>query len=208
MSMSDTLKGWRDSAAEIDLAQIDWEEPGTWPLLVKGALLVIAAAVTLLLCYLFLIKSLLSDLDISQAKEKSLRGEYEQKAFQAANLDALREQMVEMNRMFGALRSQLPKDTEVPGLLEDITEIGTANGLELNSIELQEEQAQEFYIELPIDIAVTGTYHDLGAFVSGIAGLPRIVTLHDFEITPLEDRVGIMEMSIQARTYRYKQEEE
>jgi type IV pilus assembly protein PilO len=208
MSFSDTLREWRESAAEIDLAQIDWEEPGTWPVLVKGALLFIAAALTLLLCYMFLIKGLIADYDRATAQEKSLRTEFEQKAFEAANLDALRNQMIEMNRMFGALRSQLPKDTEVPGLLEDITEIGALNGLELNSIELQDERAKEFYIELPIDIVVSGTYHDLGAFVSGIAGLPRIVTLHDFEINPLEDRTGSMEMSIQAKTYRYKNEEE
>jgi len=207
MSLADTLRGWTDAASEIELDQIDWEEPGTWPAMVKHVLLAIAAIVTLALCYFFLIKNQLVVLDTSQAKEKTLRTEFEQKAFEAANLDALRAQMVEMNRMFGALVSQLPSDTEVPGLLEDITAIGTANGLELNRVDLQEEVTREFYVELPIDILVTGTYHDLGAFVSGIASLPRIVTLHDFELVPVEDRQGIMEMTIQARTYRYKDEE-
>lgn len=207
MSLADTLRRWTDAASEIELDQIDWEEPGTWPAMVKHVLLIIAAIATVVLCYFFLIKNQLVVLENSQVKEKTLRTEFEQKAFEAANLDALRAQMVEMNRMFGALVSQLPSDTEVPGLLEDITAIGTANGLELNRVDLQEEITREFYIELPIDILVTGTYHDLGAFVSGIASLPRIVTLHDFEIAPVEDRQGIMEMAIQARTYRYKDEE-
>ena len=136
----------------------------------------------------------------------ALRAEFQAKAFEAANLAALRDQMAEMNQMFGALVSQLPSDTEVPGLLEDITAIGSSNGLEFNSIELQEEILQEFYIELPIDILVTGTYHDLGSFVSGISGLPRIVTLHDFEMLPVESRPGVMQMSIMAKTYRYKEE--
>jgi len=207
MSLADTFKGWADAASEIELDQIDWEEPGTWPSLVKHAVLVIVAIITLMCGYFFLIKNQTMDLEVEQAKEKSLRIEFEQKAFEAANLEALRNQMVEMNKMFGALVSQLPSDTEVPGLLEDITAIGTSNGLELDSVELQEEIAREFYVELPIDIQVTGTYHDLGAFVSGIASLPRIVTLHDFEIAPIEDRQGMMEMTIQARTYRYKEEE-
>lgn len=207
MSLADTLRRWTDAASEIELDQIDWEEPGTWPALVKHVLLAIAAIATVVLCYFFLIKNQLVILESAQVKENTLRTEFEEKAFEAANLDALRAQMAEMNRMFGALVSQLPSDTEVPGLLEDITALGTDNGLELNRVDLQEEVAREFYIELPIDILVTGTYHDLGAFVSGIASLPRIVTLHDFEIDPVEDRQGIMEMAIQARTYRYKDEE-
>lgn len=156
--------------------------------------------------YYFVIKNQLLELESSEAKELSLRSEYEEKAFEAANLDALRAQMIEMNQMFGALVGQLPSDTQVPGLLEDITAIGSSNGLEFNSLELQEEIAREFYVELPIDIIVTGTYHDLGAFVSGIAGLPRIVTLHDFEVNPVSERPGVMEMSILAKTYRYKDE--
>lgn len=207
MSLTDTLRGWKETASEIELDEIDWEEPGTWPGLVKSVILVLAAILTLALCYYFVIKNQTMELEQARGQEQSLRAEFEKKAFEAANLDALRDQMVEMNQMFDALVSQLPNDTEVPGLLEDITAIGTSNGLELNSIELQEELAREFYVELPIDILVTGTYHDLGAFVSGIASLPRIVTLHDFSITPIEDRQGVMEMTIQARTYRYKGDE-
>lgn len=206
MAIADTIRSWRDAAAEVELDQIDWEQPGTWPDLVKGALLVLAAILTLVLGYVFVIKAQVDQLNIHEKQEQALRQEYQTKAFEAANLDALREQMTEMNQMFGALVSQLPSDTEVPGLIEDITAIGASNGLEINSMDLQEEVLQEFYVELPIDIVVTGTYHDLGAFVSGIAGLPRIVTLHDFEILPVEDRPGVLQMSIVAKTYRYKDE--
>lgn len=206
MAIAEKLQGWRDAASEIELDQIDWEEPGTWPALVKSGLMILAVLLTALLGYIFVVKAQLDGLNVVDGEELALRAEFQAKAFEAANLAALRDQMAEMNQMFGALVSQLPSDTEVPGLLEDITAIGSSNGLEFNSIELQEEILQEFYIELPIDILVTGTYHDLGSFVSGISGLPRIVTLHDFEMLPVESRPGVMQMSIVAKTYRYKEE--
>lgn len=206
MAIAEKLQGWRDAASEIELDQIDWEEPGTWPALVKSGLIILAALLTALVGYIFVVKAQLDGLNSVEGEELALRAEFQAKAFEAANLAALRDQMVEMNQMFGALVSQLPSDTEVPGLLEDITAIGSSNGLEFNSIELQEEVLQEFYVELPIDILVTGTYHDLGSFVSGISGLPRIVTLHDFEMLPVESRPGVMQMSIVAKTYRYKEE--
>lgn len=207
MAITDTFKEFTDSASAIEIDQIDWEEPGTWPGLVKGFVLFLGFVVVLGLGYWFLVKGQLDTLNVAQKEQDSLRQEFEKKAFEAANLDALRAQMGEMEQMFGALVSQLPSDTQVPGLLEDISAIGVANGLEFNSVELQSEVVQEFYVELPIDILVTGTYHDLGAFVSGISGLPRIVTLHNFEISPLEDRPGVMEMRILAKTYRYKDDE-
>jgi type IV pilus assembly protein PilO len=138
--------------------------------------------------------------------EGELRTQFEAKAFQVANLDALRDQLKEMEEQFGALLGQLPKDTEVPGLLEDITEKGVDSGLKFSSIALKGEQTAEFYVELPIDINLTGTYHDLGAFASGVAGLPRIVTLHDFKIAP-GGGSGELSMQIVAKTYRYKGEE-
>lgn len=206
MSIKESLVQWREAASDIELDQIDWEEPGTWPSILKVFSLILVAVLVFALGYYFTVKNQLSELDRTEQTEQSLRKEYEDKAFEAANLSALRSQMQEMDQMFGALVSQLPLGTQVPGLLEDITGIGSANGLEFNSLELQDEISREFYVELPIDIIVTGTYHDLGAFVSGIAGLPRIVTLHDFEITPVEGRTGVMEMAILAKTYRYKDE--
>ena len=208
MSFLDTLTQWKDAVSEVELDQIDWENPGSWPLAVKIFLLVVAFLFTLGIGYSLITKTQLDDLGVVQKREQDLRAEFEAKAFEAANLEELRQQMQEMETTFGALVSQLPSDTEVTGLLEDITAIGVANGLEFKSIELQSEVAEEFYIELPIDIAVVGSYHDIGAFVSGISGLPRIVTLHNFDIVPVEDRPGVMEMSIVAKTYRYKDEDE
>jgi type IV pilus assembly protein PilO len=140
----------------------------------------------------------------AEAKEVKLKKDFEAKAFQAANLEAYRQQMAEMEESFGALVSQLPSDTEVPGLLEDITNKGLLNGLDIASIDLQKESAKEFYVELPIAIAASGSYHDLGAFISGMAGLPRIVTLHDFEITTDKKDANKLDMKIIAKTYRYK----
>ena len=107
-----------------------------------------------------------------------------------------------MEAQFGALLRQLPSDTEVPGLLEDITSTGIGAGLEFDSINLQPEIQREYYIELPIQISVRGSYHELGGFVSGVAGLPRIVTLHDFQIQPVGG--DQLDMNILAKTYRYR----
>ena len=141
---------------------------------------------------------------VAAKKELKLLEQYESKAFQAANLDAYRQQMIELDETFGALLKQLPKDTEVPGLLEDITEVAYGSGLSMKSISLQPERASEFYIELPIKIDVTGNYHDFGSFVSGVAALPRIVTLHDYSIT--QTNGTLLNLVIEAKTYRYKAE--
>ena len=154
--------------------------------------------------YYYHIEALQIELAKVEAQEVELKKDFEKKAFQAANLDAYRQQMVEMEESFGALVSQLPSDTEVPGLLEDITNKGLLNGLEIASIDLQAETAKEFYVELPIAISASGSYHDLGAFISGMAGLPRIVTLHDFTISLSGDDANHLRMSIIAKTYRYK----
>ena len=207
-TLSEKFSDWRAAVSEVEIDQLDWENPGSWPSVVKVFILVAVLGLCLVLGYSFFTQSQVDQLKSAQAKEELLKTEFKQKAFEAANLDALRKQMDEMEQIFGALVSQLPSDTEVPGLLEDITATGVDNGLEFQSIELQPELAQEFYIELPINIDVTGSYHDLGAFVSGISGLPRIVTLHDFEILPIEDRPGVMAMKILAKTYRYKDEGE
>ncbi|MDB2409123.1 type 4a pilus biogenesis protein PilO [Pseudomonadales bacterium] len=207
-TLSEKFSDWRAAVSEVEIDQLDWENPGSWPSVVKVFILVAVLGLCLVLGYSFFTQSQVDQLKSAQAKEELLKTEFKQKAFEAANLDALRKQMDEMEQIFGALVSQLPSDTEVPGLLEDITATGVDNGLEFQSIELQPELAQEFYIELPINIDVTGSYHDLGAFVSGISGLPRIVTLHNFEILPIEERPGVMAMKILAKTYRYKDEGE
>ena len=188
----------------LDLGELNAENIGSWPLAVKVIAWVLAFVLVMVLGYFYNISDLRQQLAQVEQKETELKKEFEDKAFKAANLDALRTQMKEMEESFGALIRQLPSDTEVPGLLEDITNKGVESGLDIKSIKLQPEVAKEFYIELPINIEVTGTYHDFGTFVSGIAGLPRIVTLHDFKMTSDPKTPGVLSMSISAKTYRYK----
>lgn len=200
MALQDMIRDLR----ELDFSELNLDNIGSWPLLVKAAAWVLAFVVFVVVGYVYNISDLRDQLAQVEAKELTLKQEFEDKAYKAANLEALRKQMTEMEESFGALVSQLPTDTEVPGLLEDITNKGVESGLEIKSIKLQPEQAKEFYVELPISIEVTGTYHDFGTFVSGIAGLPRIVTLHDFKMTSDPKSPGVLSMSISAKTYRYK----
>ena len=192
---------------EFDIAEVDWDRIGVWPAAVKVILCILVFVGILLAGYFVFVKELNLKMDAAVAKEQSLRTSFEGKAFEASNLEAYREQMVEMEASFGALVAQLPSDTEVPGLLEDIDEKGNESGLNILSIDLQPENVREFYVELPIRIEVQGGYHDLGSFVSGIAGMPRIVTLHDYDISrPAAGNV--LGMEILAKTYRYKAQEE
>jgi len=203
MAVEDILR----SLQEFDINDLDLDNIGSWPIVVKAIVWVIVLVAVLVLGYMYHIEGLQNTLAQEAEKEQDLRQGFEQKAFQVANLDAYRKQMTEMEESFGALVSQLPSDTEVPGLLEDITNKGMLNGLEFDSIKLQRERAQEFYVELPINIVARGSYHDLGAFISGMAGLPRIVTLHDFHITQQAQGSNMLQLSITAKTYRYKDEE-
>lgn len=200
MSFSDSLESLR----KIDLADLDVNNLGSWPIAVKVITCVLLLILVLVLGYNFHLKDLELQLDSKRAEEATLKEQFATKAFQAANLEAYKEQMKEMETSFGALLRQLPSDTEVPGLLEDITRTGLGSGLEFEEIKLLPEAAQQFYIELPIQISVVGGYHDLATFVSGVASLPRIVTLHDFEIKPVgQDSSSKLRMSILAKTYRY-----
>ena len=189
---------------EVDLANLDFENVGSWP----GPLRVLLAILLFLLLaaggYFYHLDGLNQRFATEQAKEVELRREFERKSFEAANLDAYRVQIQEMQESFGALVSQLPSDTEVPGLLEDISAKGQQNGMSIENIDLLDEVTEEFYVELPIAITATGSYHNLGAFVSGMAGLPRIVTLHDFDIVMVGDDSAELVMEITAKTYRYR----
>lgn len=176
---------------------------GVWPGPVKLLIGVLLFSALLGAGYWFHIKDMQGELAIAAGAEDGLKADLESKAVLAANLDAYRQQMMDMEDSFGDLLRQLPGQTEVPGLLEDITFTGLGSGLEISKIALQNEVTKEFYIELPINIEVTGTYHDFGAFVSGVSSLSRIVTLHDFSITS-GDKNGGLHMKITARTYRYK----
>lgn len=199
MSISASLK----SLQNIDLAELDFNNLGSWPLAVKVVAAALLAAAVLAGAWYLHLSDLQAQLEVQRAEEQTLKQQFGTKAFQAANLDAYKTQMAEMEADFGALLRQLPSDTEVPGLLEDITRTGLDSGLEFEEIKLQPEIAQQFYIELPIQMKVVGGYHDLATFVSGVASLPRIVTLHDYEIKPLDKESSKLGMTILAKTYRY-----
>lgn len=205
----------RDSLQDIqnfDFSSLDMNDPGDWPWPVKGIALLLLFALAVTGGYFGYLTGKLDQLERVAREESALREDFESKARDAANLEQLRRQQAEMEESFGALLRQLPTDTEVPGLLEDITMTGLDSGLKFSAIDLQPERTAEFYRELPIRITVSGTYHAMGAFVSGVANLSRIVTLHDFSIAPAGgnraarggDGDGELTMQIEARTYRYQ----
>ena len=200
MSWLDGLKELND----LDLADLDFENVGSWPVAAKGMVIVMLFVGLLAGGFYYHLSALSDRLQAAESSELDLRRQFERKSFEAENLEAYKDQLEEMRESFGALVSQLPSDTEVPGLLEDISSKGELNGLTIEAIDLLDEELEEFYVELPISISARGSYHDLGAFVSGMAGLPRIVTLHDFEIEMSEDDSTDLRMDIMAKTYRYR----
>lgn len=209
MSFAESL----EKLNEVDLNDIDFNNMGSWPLAGRVFVLILVVAIVLGGGYWFHIKGLGELHQTEVAQEKTLKDDFEQKAFKVANLEAYKQQMTEMEETFGAMLRQLPSDTEVAGLLEDITHTGLGSGLKFEAIDLQPELAKEFYIELPLKIRVEGNYHELGSFVSGVAGLPRIVTLHDFTISAggKENKsgsspAGNLTMDILAKTYRYNEQ--
>ncbi|UZP73887.1 pilus assembly protein PilP [Candidatus Paraluminiphilus aquimaris] len=204
MSWTDRLK----ELNEIDLNDLDFENVGAWPAAARAIVAIIVFAALVIAGYYYHVADLADRLAASESKELELRREFERKAFEALNVGAYKLQLQEMRDSFGALVSQLPSDTEVPGLLEDISAKGELNGLAIESIDLLDEVREEFYVELPISIEAEGSYHDLGAFISGMAGLPRIVTLHDFDIEMSGDDSSNLSMEITAKTYRYRDEGE
>ncbi len=202
MAMQDTL----DQLKNFDVNDLDVNNIGSWPLAIKLILMLLLAALVVGGGYYFYLTAKQENLNTVRAKEQTLRSDFEDKSFKATNLEAYRKQKEEMQATFGALLRQLPSDTEVPGLLEDITRTAIDNELVIESIDLEPERATEFYIELPIRVVVEGGYHKLGSFVSGVANLSRIVTLHDFKIKP-EGSPQNLKMSIEAKTYRYLETE-
>jgi len=200
MSLADSLKNLN----EFDINDLDVNNAGIWPAPVKAIVAIIIFGLILGGGYWFFIKDQYAQLERVEKTEQELRKRYEDKAYQVANLEVFKAQMEEMEETFGALVRQLPSETEVPGLLEDITSTALGSGLELQEVKLQGEQRRDFYAELPINIRVTGSYHELATFVSSVASLPRIVTLHDLTITPTGGDGEQLNMQVLARTYRYR----
>jgi type IV pilus assembly protein PilO len=176
-----------------------------WPKAAKILLSIFTVVLVLGLGYALMISNQLDSLKRVTAEELTLKQQYEAKYHVAANLELFEQQMVEAESMFANQLKSLPESHETPGLLDDITFVGTTTGLDFVKLNWQPEIEQEIYIELPIDIEVVGTYHDFGKFVSQIAGLPRIVTLHNFDINLKSASSGELKLKLQAKTYRYRE---
>jgi type IV pilus assembly protein PilO len=192
-----------------DLRSLDTNDPGRWPLPIRvGTVAITFAAVVALGVYLFVVKEEMPLLEAAQRDETELRATFEDRQRKAANFDAYRAQLAEIERDFGAMLRQLPGKTEVPSLLVDISQTGLGAGLQELLFQPTGEIQKDFYAELPIKLRYTGSYHELGNFVSGIAALPRIVTLHDITIRPVsEESIDELTLDVTAKTYRYLDEE-
>lgn len=195
------------------LRRLDPRDVGRWPLTfrIAAVALVFILAVGVLF-YLFVWTGNVPTLDKARAEQATLWTTFEEKQAKAANLEAYKQQLAEIERSFGAMLRQLPGRTEVPNLLVDISQTGLAAGLRERLFQPGSESRKDFYAELPIKIRLTGGYHEFGEFVSGIAALPRIVTLHDIQITRPGGRgaggAEALQLDVTAKTYRYLEETE
>ena len=194
----------------LDLADLDLSNIARWPVAARAVVILFLVGGVIFLGYWFHTKDQLQELELAKQHETDLRVIFEKKAQQAANLEAYEQQLEEMRESFGAMLRQLPNKTEVADLLVDISQTGLSSGLEFELFKPQGENPREFYAELPISIQVVGTYHQFGDFVSGVAALPRIVTLHDIKIKPKKGKGGgdLLVMNLTAKTYRYLEEDE
>jgi type IV pilus assembly protein PilO len=195
-----------------ELRTLDPQDPGRWPLPIRiGAVAIWFIVLALILIYFLVVNQKKPDLERVESEELTLREEFQTKHSKAVNLEVYKSQLKDIERSFGALLRQLPGKTEVPNLLVDISQTGLAAGLEEKLFQPSAEQRRDFYAELPIKIRLSGSYHEFGEFVSGIAALPRIVTLHDIEIRPVPGTTSSYDnltLDLTAKTYRYLDEEE
>ncbi|MEX2149504.1 MAG: type 4a pilus biogenesis protein PilO [Steroidobacteraceae bacterium] len=203
------------------LRQLDYKDIGRWPFAFRAlGIVLVLVVVSALLIWNFVLseRGNLPELRTAEAEQQTLWQTFDEKQRKAANLEAYRQQIAEIERTFGAMLRQLPGKTEVPSLLVDISQTGLAAGLQERLFQPGSESKKDFYAELPIKIQLSGGYHEFGLFVSGIAALPRIVTLHDIEITRGNTRGGArgrapaptdqLTLNLTAKTYRYLDEEE
>jgi type IV pilus assembly protein PilO len=193
-----------------ELRSLDPRDPGRWPFVIRvGAVALAFVLVTGLLIYYFVWSEQRPELQQREAEEQTLRNEFKNKHAKAVNLEVYKQQLKDIERSFGALLRQLPGKTEVPSLLIDISQTGLAAGLQEKLFQPEAEVKKDFYAEKPIKIRLTGSYHQFGEFVSGIAALPRIVTLDDIAIKPdNKDAYDALSMDLTAKTYRYLDEDE
>jgi type IV pilus assembly protein PilO len=192
----------------LDLDELDLTNVARWPAAARAVIILAMMGCIIFLGYWFHTKDQLLELDKTAQLETDLKFIFEKKAEQATNLEAYEQQLEDMRESFGAMLRQLPNRTEVADLLVDISQTGLASGLEFELFKPQPENPKEFYAELPISIRVVGEYHEFGNFVSGVAALPRIVTLHDIHISRVGESKTLLGMNVTAKTYRYLEQDE
>lgn len=192
-----------------ELRMLDVNDVGRWPFAFRaGVIGIVFAAVVGLGIFWTIVENKAPQLARAQDDEETLRVTFKNKQKKAANYDAYKAQLAQMQQSFGTMLRQLPGKTEIPSLIVDISQTGLAAGLQEKLFQPQSEIPKDFYAEKPIKIRLSGGYHEIANFVSGIAALPRIVTLHDINITPEEkDVYDRLTMEVTAKTYRYLDEE-
>jgi len=194
-----------------ELQSLDFNDIGRWPFFFRAFFVGLFFVVAVGAGFYFLVyDSQMPRLEQAQREEIDLKSSFEQKQKKAANFDAYREQLDEIETSFGTMLRQLPGQTEIPNLLVDISQTGLAAGLQEELFQPDSEIQKDFYAEKPIKIRLKGSYHEFGQFVSEIAALPRIVTLHDIEIVPQRNETGVdaLTLIVTAKTYRYLEDEE
>lgn len=193
-----------------ELQSLDVNDIGRWPLVFRAAVIALVfVAVTFAGIWFTIVKDKAPVLQRAQAEEQELRVTFENKQRKAANYDAYKTQLAQIEQSFGTMLRQLPGETEIPSLIVDISQTGLAAGLQEKLFQPQPEIPKDFYAEKPIKIRLSGGYHEMANFVSGIASLPRIVTLHDINITSEQkDSYDSLSLEVTAQTYRYIEEAE
>ncbi|MEZ7208443.1 type 4a pilus biogenesis protein PilO [Pseudoalteromonas sp. DY56-GL79] len=192
-----------NSLKEIDWNELELDNIGHWPFPVKVLCSILVVLLMMLLGYNLMVSSSIDRYDQAVKKEQELRTSYRIKYARANNLELYKQQMIDMEAQFTELLRRLPSSNETPGLLDDLTYVGTSSGLTFLKIGWMPEVRKEFYTELPIKLEVIGKYHEFGQFVSKVSELPRIVSLHDFRIENAGN--GELVFSVVAKTYRYEQ---
>ncbi|KMT65951.1 type 4a pilus biogenesis protein PilO [Catenovulum maritimum] len=195
---------WKNiDLADLKELELDFNNMGAWPNIVKIFFAVVVAVITAILAYNLMVSDNIKKYQDVTDQEAQLKFQFQTKYQIALNADAYKSQMEEMEKNFAELLKRLPTASETPGLLDDITYVGTTSGLSFNKINWEAEIEREFYTELPLRLEVVGGYHEFGEFLSRVAALPRIVTLHDFTIDNTGNDVLILKLL--AKTYRYKE---
>ncbi len=194
-----------------ELNDLDFSNIGDWPMPVKAVAIILICALIAGGWYYYDIQHQYTALAKHEREELDLRKEFQEKHSKVVNLEAYRKQLAEMEEAFGVMLRQLPDKSEIADLLVDVSQTGLGSGLEFTLFQPLGETTKDFYIELPISMKVVGLYHQFGEFISGLAALPRIITIHDVQISGQGNRRGqnasqgggILQMSLTAKTYRY-----